>query len=562
MSKKFLNLKIGKKLSLSFTLVILCFVICLIISIFGLYSSGSKMTYFYSTPYQNHVEALECSVDIQNIIKNLLLLSTTEDTAEGQRINDEIEQLVKNENESLEFLNKNSSATDLLNQINAKMLEMKDSRTKITELALNNNNTEAITLFKSDYLPKAEEIAELLLDLGDYAENNAINSYNAVNTTKIVVYVLVVVIGILAVAVALFIAKYLTNILTKPIYELEEAAKNLSKGDLDVTIEYASEDELGSLANNIGSMITLIKTIIPDIEHVLGLMADGNFDIQSTCYESYVGSFAPILTSMRNINVTLSTALKGIKEISEEVNSGAGNMAQGAQNLAEGATDQASSVEELTATIEYLADTSEKNAVSAEEAVEDAKQVSNKADRSKNSMENMVSSMENISKLSMRIEAIINAIDEIASQTNLLALNASIEAARAGEAGKGFAVVAGEIGKLASESADAANNTRELIQNTVTEVENGNDMVKQTSDAINDVLESINFIIQSVTNLMESSKMQSTSMGEVRTAVEQISAVIQSTSATAEESSAISEELFAQSENLNQLVGQFTLRKD
>lgn len=562
MSKKFVNFKIGKKLSVSFAMVIICFVICLIISIFGLYTSGSKMSYFYSTPYQNHVTAVECSVDIQNIIKNLLLLSTTEDKAEGEKIKAEIEQLVINENEKLDFLNKNSAAKDLLEQINTNMLAMKDARLKVTELALNNQNTEAIALFKTDYLPIAEEIVTLFVELGDYAENNANNSYNAVNTTKIVVYILVVVVGILAIVIAVFIAKYLTTVLTKPIYELEEAAKNLSEGNLDVNIEYSSEDELGSLAQNISSMIELIKTIIPDIEQVLGLMAEGNFDIQSTCYESYVGSFAPILTAMRNINVTLSTALKGIKEISEEVNSGAGNMAQGAQNLAEGATDQASSVEELTATIEYLADTSDKNAVSAEEAVEDAKEVSNKADRSKNSMENMVSSMENISKLSMRIEAIINAIDEIASQTNLLALNASIEAARAGEAGKGFAVVAGEIGKLASESADAANNTRELIQNTVSEVENGNDMVKQTSDAINDVLESINFIIQSVTSLMESSKMQSTSMGEVRTAVEQISAVIQSTSATAEESSAISEELFAQSENLNQLVGQFTLRED
>lgn len=562
MNEKFLNFKIGKKFTISFATVILCFCICIVITLIGMVSIGTKIKHFHSVAYKNHVTAMECSGNIEKIIKELLLMCTTGDPSEVEEMSGNIEKLVAEQNKDLEYLNANSEAQDLLNGINAKMIELRESRLNITKMVLENKNTEAIEAFKSDYLPVSEEITSLLSDLGDYQLNASNDDYNTISTIRIVIYVLSIICAGVAIALAVSIAKYLERMFTEPIYELEEAAKNLSQGRLDISIQYESEDELGSLAKNLNAMILLIRTIIPDIERVLGKMAMGDFNVRSNCYESYVGSFEPILLSMRNIGTTLSTTIKDIKEISEEVNSGAGNMAEGAQNLAEGATDQASSVEELTATIEYLADTSERNALNAEEAVADAKQISGKADRGKDSMENMVKSMENISKLSTQIEAIINTIDEIASQTNLLALNASIEAARAGQAGKGFAVVASEIGKLASESADAANNTRNLIQNTVFEVEDGNKMVRQTSDIIAEVLGSIDTIIDSITGLMESSQMQSTSLGEVRTAVEQISSVVQSTSATAEESSAISEELFAQSENLNNLVGQFILREE
>ena len=58
-----------------------------------------------------------------------------------------------------------------------------------------------------------------------------------------------------------------------------------------------------------------------------------------------------------------------------------------------------------------------------------------------------VATMDDIREASKRIEDITRVIESIAFQTNILALNAAVEAARAGEHGKGFAVVAGKFAR-------------------------------------------------------------------------------------------------------------------
>lgn len=59
-----------------------------------------------------------------------------------------------------------------------------------------------------------------------------------------------------------------------------------------------------------------------------------------------------------------------------------------------------------------------------------------------------------------QIGGIAESIRKITSQTDLLALNATIEASRAGKAGAGFAVVAKEVKQLAEQAADATRQIR------------------------------------------------------------------------------------------------------
>ena len=239
--------------------------------------------------------------------------------------------------------------------------------------------------------------------------------------------------------------KILTTIL-EPLHEIENAAKELTEGNLHSTLEYKSEDEIGRLAQSMRESIYILGSYVDDIDRAMKLFSDGNFDVKPEV--EWKGDFIGILNSFLAFEKSMSSTVKGIRHVSEEVSSGAEQVSMSSNELAEGATNQAAVVEELTATVSNVSEQVEKNSKTTKEISKRVEKLGDNILESNSKMHEMVNSMNEISKASKEIDKIITTINEIASQTNLLALNASIEAARAGEAGKGFAVVANQVNIL------------------------------------------------------------------------------------------------------------------
>ena len=376
----------------------------------------------------------------------------------------------------------------------------------------------------------------------------------------VVIVVLLVLVGIVIIILSI---RRLSASITKPIVALNEVARELADGNLDVSLDVSSENEIGELADSIQKTVDRLKdyiNYIDEIAYVLNRLSDGK--LKFTLKYDYAGEFAKVKDGMIHISESLQGMIENIINSSAQVSAGADDLSRAAQNIAEGASTQAASVEELVATSVSVSEQVKENTEDALKSADETARVTKMMQDSRMQMDQMTEAMNKITETSNEVVSIIKTIEDIADQTNLLALNASIEAARAGEAGKGFAVVASEIGSLAEGSSKAANNTKDLIGVSIQEIERGTELAASVVSSMQEVLDAIENVNGMIGKSAENNQTQNQSIEQIKLGIEEISKAVEDNSASAEETSATSEELAAQAATLESLVKHFDLEDD
>ncbi len=555
------NLKIGKKLLVTFGIIIILLLVTIIMSIFGFVSISNNYTNFYNKPYTITNKTMDMRRTIQSAVKNIGYTIMTTDKEKKLEFSEQAKNELESLEEDIKFLRENYTGNvELINSFEKAMIDTRDLRDEIIDLARNNKDDEAVSLYFREYYSALLDIQNYLMNINDDAVDNAKMLYdNSMKSASFEVYFLVI-ISIIALIITSLLSIYITRSLTKPILEIEKAADDMTNGNLNINIAYKSNDELGSLSNSMRNMTTMIKEIINDISFGLTELGNGNFTVESKAQEHYIGDFKPLLESIHKIITNLTYTLSEINQSSDQVAVGSDQVSSSAQSLSQGSTEQASSVEELSASINEISTKISQNAKNATEASMQTKQASIEIAASNKQMEKMIDAMKDISENSAKIQNIIKTIDNIAFQTNILALNAAVEAARAGTAGKGFAVVAEEVRNLAIKSADAAKDTSTLIGESIVSVENGAKLADETAKSMLNIVNGSNLVSSLVDNIAAASTEQADAVSQITMGIDQISSVIQTNSATAEESAAASEELNGQALVLKSLVHKFRLK--
>ena len=387
----------------------------------------------------------------------------------------------------------------------------------------------AIAVFAAAYVPKQFSLAYTILVL-------IVFLITAVNDTRLIQRN----------------SQKIVDAVVDPVTELTKVAEEISKGNLDVEVQYSSDDELGKLADSFRVTVTTLNKIIEDLGYILEEFAQGNYAVRSNCKESYVGEFENVMTHLISMVTDVSGTFKQIRESSDQVAAGAEQLAISSQDLAKGATEQASAVDDLVESVATVSEQVEANSKSTDVVHDKAKEVGMEANVSQQKMQELTEAMERISGTSQELVSVIGQIESIASQTNLLSLNAAIEAARAGEAGKGFAVVAEEIRNLAETSSQAVDKISSITADINTLVSDAVDKTQISAKHIHDSEELVSTAHHTFHDIYQTIGETSELLQEMITNVNKVDEVATSVAAITEEQSASAEEILATSEGLAQ----------
>ena len=297
------NMKIGKKLRVTFA-IILAVVICMaIVSVASLNEMSKQFQSFYGHAYKSVMLAGEATTSLESGAKFVGYAIMTDDASK-------VDSYVQSAKKKLSVYSENlKQLSDVYVGDQTKLksvLASMDKAASVREQILTSSQRESVRasdLYFSNYQPILDNMITTLKEVQQDAQNSADVYYKNSETTATAALVLAVILSLAAIVLTVFLANYLTRLLTRPVKEIENAAQKMATGHFDeVSLNYHSKDELGSLSDSIRTLTAKLNTVIQDQGYLLQEMGKGNFEVHSDHLEIYTGDFLNLVNYLRNIN--------------------------------------------------------------------------------------------------------------------------------------------------------------------------------------------------------------------------------------------------------------------
>jgi methyl-accepting chemotaxis protein len=314
--KWFYDMKIGRKLIAAFVLV---GSITAIVGYVGVVSLG-KMADLGSEAYTNETVGLSYlkQVDVDLIYaaraeKNLLLAATPEERDRYISRIHEYEAMVSSDLDKARPLIHSEKNKGLLAQFDQAWKERREVEDQVVALGVKEGlqkKRNSVELSMGLGRQKADVtegvVGQMVQTKADHAKQDADDMTSTYRSSRMFMVALVVGGVLLGVGLGIFIARSVA----RPLGRLAEAAKQISLGDVNQTVDYVAGDEAGSLADSFRALLDYIRGIAMALEKMGAGDLSANLEAKSerdVLSRSYLKTVAAVQLLARDAE-TLSDA--------------------------------------------------------------------------------------------------------------------------------------------------------------------------------------------------------------------------------------------------------------
>jgi twitching motility protein PilJ len=407
-------------------------------------------------------------------------------------------------------------------------------------------------------------------------------------------------IALLLVTLAVALAVYMNRLVTRQVGAFSTLFAHIGIGEFDARAEVLSEDELGTTAAALNSVldntVALIQSqverdamqdsVMKLLDEISGV-ADGDLTVQAEVTENMTGaiadSFNHMIYQLRTIVANVQQATVQVSSSANEIHTTAEHLAEGSNTQAEQITESSVALDEMVVSIQQVSENSALSANVAEQAMNSAKQGAGAVQNTIQGMQRIRTQVQETAKRikrlgerSQEIGEIVQLIGDIADRTSILALNASIQAARAGEAGRAFAVVAEEVERLAERASNATkqigglvntiqSETNEAVtamEESTREVVEGSQLADQAGQALNEIEGVSTRLAELIQSISQASAQQARGSENLSKAMGEIAEVTQQTAAGTKQAAVSINHLATLADELRSSVSTFKLPGD